>query len=58
MCAICCCWVQVVGPPAARDWLRDLGGEQVLRYRLLLNLQFNKPCREAQWLFTTTGVTS
>ncbi|KAK9822596.1 hypothetical protein WJX74_008798 [Apatococcus lobatus] len=45
----------VVGPPAARAWLQELGGEQVLRYRFLLNLAFNKPCRESQWLFRTTG---
>ncbi|KAK9853084.1 hypothetical protein WJX84_003438 [Apatococcus fuscideae] len=45
----------VVGPPAAKAWLQELGGPQVLRYRLLLNLEFNGQSPEVHWLFQTIG---
>ncbi len=45
----------MVGPPAAKAWLQELGGPQVLRYRLLLNLEFNGQSPEVHWLFQTIG---
>ncbi len=50
-------FVQVIAPPAAQSWLKELGGQQVLRYRLLLNVEANEQGRaEMQWLFHTTGL--
>ena len=56
--SLCAC-LQVIAPPAARDWLQEQGGPQALRYRLLLNQEANNPRRaEISWLLHTTGMCS